>query len=66
MEDHLTLESCGLKNGSMVHVIQKKESTENTLSTNTSSIPSEEMLISIFKSFVGNPLLELAMRVNNF
>lgn len=60
------LESYGLKNGSMVHVLKKRENKETADAnmTTSDSEPNVDMLTSVFKSFIGNPLLELAMRVS--
>lgn len=63
LEDELTLESCGLKSGAMVHVLKKRES-------DTSSLPkyiSEDnilQLASAFKSFKENPALRSALNVS--
>lgn len=66
LENNSVLESYGLKNGSMVHVLKKKEDKETANSgfTAADSEPNLDMLTSVFKSFIGNPLLELAMRVS--
>lgn len=67
LENNSTLESCGLKNGSMIHVLKKKisEEKDSSNSTNTTNQePNLGMLTSVFKSFLGDPLLELAMRVS--
>ena len=63
------MESCGLKNGSLIHVLKKKDLKVNATVKPEHNI---ETLTSVFKSFIGNSLLELALRVrgikqlNNF
>lgn len=67
LENDSTLESCGLKNGAMVHILKKKENEEKNTSNSRNASDQEAnlaMLTSMFKSFLGDPLLELAMRVS--
>lgn len=62
LEDDMTLESYGLKNGSMIHVLRKRE-------PELPSFPkyiSEDailQLVSAFKSFKENPGLRSALNV---
>ena len=66
MENESTLESYGLKSGSMVHVLKKKESKDTATPSATASGSETNInkLTSVFKSFIGNPLRELALRVS--
>ncbi|XP_074110336.1 ubiquitin-like protein 7 [Cotesia typhae] len=60
LEDDVTLESCGLKSGSMVHVLKKKAPE---LPVPAKSIPEESILqlASAFRSFNENPALKSAL-----
>ncbi|XP_014207350.1 ubiquitin-like protein 7 [Copidosoma floridanum] len=60
LEDEAILESYGLKNGSMIHVLKRKEKRHAT-STFEFEI-NVEMLASMYKSVMSNPILEIVMR----
>ncbi|XP_011499065.1 PREDICTED: ubiquitin-like protein 7 [Ceratosolen solmsi marchali] len=65
LENDCTLKSYGLKDGSMVHVLKRRENKEVAKNNSTSMNNFEKnmkTLISVFQSCIGNPLLELAMR----
>lgn len=69
LENDSTLESCGLKNGSMIHVLKKKEHEEkDTPSSENTSNHEINLAVqtSLLKSFIGDQLLELVMRVRLF
>ncbi|XP_012274505.1 ubiquitin-like protein 7 [Orussus abietinus] len=60
LEDDVTLEACGLKNGSMVHVLKKKV-PEVPVPAKTASLRSILQLSSVFRSFNENPELRSAL-----
>ncbi|XP_034943368.1 ubiquitin-like protein 7 [Chelonus insularis] len=60
LEDDVTLESCGLKNGAMVHVLKKKE-PEKPVPAKSISEGSIFQIASAFRSFVENPALRSAL-----
>lgn len=60
LEDELTLESCGLKSGAMVHVLKKRESDASSLPKYISE-DNILQLASAFKSFKENPALRSAL-----
>ncbi|XP_001606904.1 ubiquitin-like protein 7 [Nasonia vitripennis] len=64
IEDETPLEAYGIKNGSLIHFLKKKEVEKTAASTASASDsePNIKMLISVFQSFIGIPLLQLAMR----
>lgn len=60
LEDDITLEACGIKHGSMVHVLMKKE-TEPPVPVKYISEDSIIQLASAFKSFFENPTFRSAL-----
>lgn len=63
LEDDTTLESCGLKNGAMIHVLRKKTPEEPVL-VKPFSDNNISQLSSAFRSFNENPALRSALHVS--
>lgn len=65
LEDDSTLESCGLKNKSMIHVLERKETAEK--SENLSEMELTDVTVksmtTMFESYIANPLLDITFRV---
>lgn len=61
-DDQATLESCGLKNGAMVHVLRKKEA-EKPMPAKSITEGSILQLATAFRSFNENPALRSALHV---
>lgn len=65
LEDDVTLESCGLKSGAMIHVLKKKD-PEIPVPAKSISEESILQLASAFRSFNENPALRSALHVSLF